>query len=84
MYRLPWLASSLDLNLIENVWTLLKNNLRKQWRNPSNRPHNERELIIAAQTTWGDLPWGRIYHWFDKMPVHILTVIRRGGRSTCW
>ena len=58
-------ASSPDLNLIENIWALLKNNLRKQWRNPSSRPHNEGELIIAAQTTWGDLPWGRKYHCYS-------------------
>jgi len=81
IHRLPWPASSPDLNLIENIWAMLKNSLRKQWRNPSNHPHNETELIIAAQTTWGALPWGHIYHWFDKMPVRVLTAIRRGGRS---
>ena len=28
------------IDLIENVWALVKNKLRKQWRNPNKRPHN--------------------------------------------
>lgn len=82
--RLPWPASSPDLNLIENVWALLKGSLRRQWRSPYNRPHNEQELIVNAQTAWEDLPWARIYKWFDGMPTRVLTVLRRGGRSTKW
>jgi len=58
-----------DLNLIENVWALLKNRLRRQWRNPYKRPHNERELTPYRSCA-------------SKMPIRVLTVIRRGGRST--
>jgi len=83
-FRIPWPASSPDLNLIENVWALLKQKLRRQWHNPDKSPHNREELINAAQAAWEELPWTRIYRWFEGMPTRVLTVIRRGGRSTRW
>lgn len=84
IHRLAWPASSPDLNLIENVWALLKSNLRKQWQRPYKRPHNQQELIVAASVAWDDLPWNRIYAWYDKMPGRVITVMRNGGRSTRW
>ena len=48
IHTILWPPSSPDLNLIENVWALLKNKLCKQWRNPDKRPHNRQELIVAA------------------------------------
>ena len=66
------------------MWALLKNKLRKQWRNPQDRPHSRQELITQAQAAWEDLPWGRVDRWFERMPIRVLTVIKRGGRSTRW
>ena len=65
IHTIPWPPSSPDLNLFENVWALFKNKLRKQWRNPDKRPHNRQELIVAAQTAWDNLPWERVYGWFN-------------------
>ena len=52
IHRIEWPANSPDLNLIENVWGLLKNKLRKQWRTSNKCPHTRDELIISAQAAW--------------------------------
>ena len=65
IHRIEWPANSPDLNLIENVWGLLKNKLRKQWRTSNKCPHTREELIISAQAAWDELPWNRIYKWFE-------------------
>jgi len=46
--------------------------------------YNREELINATQAASEVLPWTRIYRWFEGMPTRVLTVIRRGGCSTCW
>ena len=82
--KLPWPPYSPNMNLIENVWALLKFKLRKQWRNPDRRPHSRSELIVAAQVAWGELDWNRIYSWFELMPRRISSLIQRKGRATRW
>lgn len=80
--RLPWPASSPDLNLIKNRWALLKSSLCRQWRNLFNWLHYEQESIVNGQGPQEQLPWARIYKWYNDMPTRVLTVLRRGERST--
>lgn len=82
--RMEWPPYSSDLNLIENVWALLKAKLRKSWRKPENRPHSRQELIVQAQCAWEELDWRRVYSWFERMPKRCQAVIKRRGRSTRW
>lgn len=82
--RLPWPPYSPDMNLIENVWSLLKRRLRRKWINPEKRPRTREELIVAAQLEWDALPWPIIYTWFERMPNRIKTLIRRRGGATRW
>lgn len=82
--RLPWPPYSPDMNLIENIWSLLKRRLRRKWINVEKRPRSREELIVAAQLEWDALPWPIIYTWFERMPGRIRELIRRRGGATRW
>ena len=72
------------MNLIENVWAMLKRRLRKKWLNPENRPKGHEELIVVAQVEWDMLPWNQIYNWFDRMPSRIAALKEAHGGCTRW
>ena len=82
--RLPWPPYSPDMNLIENVWAMLKRRLRKKWFNVENRPKGREELIVAAQVEWDMLLWNQIYNWFERMPTRVRTLKERRGAATRW
>lgn len=84
IHRLAWPPYSPDMNLIENVWAILKRRLRKKWLNPENMPKGREELIVQAQVEWDMLPWNQIYNWFDRMPTRISTLKARRGGATRW
>ena len=56
--QLPWPPNSPDLNLIENVWMLLKRRLQKRFSEVSQRPHSAAELFAAArpEEEWAQIP----------------------------
>lgn len=47
-----WPSYSPDLNLIENVWSMLKRAVKKRYRQQGHLPQTEEEMIRIAQEEW--------------------------------
>jgi transposase len=77
-----WVSYSPDLNRIENFWRSLKRKLRLRMRDIQRRPHNQTELIKAAQEEWNALNQKMIDRLIDSMPLRIVRVIRAHGGHT--
>lgn len=76
--RLPWPASSCDLNPIEHVWDNLKRRIRS--RTPA--PTTIRELKIAVVEEWENIPQSDIQDIMDGVPNRLAEVIRARGGNT--
>lgn len=69
-----WPALSPDLNVIENVWAILKRSVRK--RNPTTLP----ELRFAVQEEWKKIVTSSLCgRLFDSIRKRINCVLSRGG-----
>ena len=71
-----WPSQSLDLNLIENLWSFLDWTLRNR-----NCGHLE-ELWEALQESWYALDWEYLTKLADSMPRRLQTVIDNDGYPT--
>ena len=58
-----WLSNSPDLNLIENLWHVLRSNIRKRKR----QSRNQKEMIQALQEKWKKLNMSVIYALIDNI-----------------
>lgn len=76
--------SSPDMNIIENVWVMLKARMKKRMRDPNKTPQNEEELAEQAMEEWEKLDWDRIYAFIDSMPKRVKAVIKNKGSHTRW
>lgn len=75
---LPWPARSPDLNPIENVWSMLKRNVRRKLL-PGDTIEQLRSLL---QTEWGALDQTRLDRIIDSMPSRVSAVIKEKGART--
>ena len=75
-YMSDWPSQSPDLNIIENMWSVLKRNL---WRC---HPKNIDELWIACQKEWSLIPNSYVKTLFSSIPSRLAAVIKSKG-SNC-
>jgi hypothetical protein len=60
---LKWTANSPDLNIIENLWAILKRRL-KAWKV---KPRNLDELWEAAEAEWYDIPDSTVHKLYESL-----------------
>lgn len=75
---LSWPARSPDLNPIENVWSLLKRNVRRSLQPGDGLPQLE-ELL---KTEWAKLNQSTISHLIESLPSRVGKVISRRGEMS--
>lgn len=73
---LDWPANSPDLNVIENVWGILKKKLGKM------KPTNLQQLENCITTCWNEVTSDDCQRLVDSMPRRIQAVINAKGAAT--
>ena len=73
-----WPSNSPDLNPIENLWHVLRSNIRKRKR----QPRTAEELALALQEEWKKLDMKVVQALIDSMPRRMQAVIDAKGGCT--
>ncbi len=73
---LDWPENSPDLNLVENLWGIVKRKMR------DTRPNNADDLKAAIKATWASITPEQCHRLIDSMPHHIDAVIKAKGGPT--
>jgi transposase len=77
--KIEWLAQSLDMNPIENVWKLLKDVVQKR-----GRPKNQEDMWLAVESELKAISQSKLEALATTMPQRVKDVIATNGSSTCW
>lgn len=75
---LPWPPQSPDLNVIENVWKVLKARVQRRV-NEIRTANNLKQVVLD---TWSRLPLLYIRSLYQSLPRRIRTVLRSRGHIT--
>jgi hypothetical protein len=73
---MEWPAQSLDLNPIENLWSILDKQTRER------RPQTEEELFEILQNGWNNIPITKLNALVDSMPRRCAAVMKSKGLPT--
>ena len=80
IYSIDWPLNSPDLNPIENLWRVIKQELRNQKPHDRQTLENLREAVIDI---WEHEIAPEIYNkWIDEMPERIQAVLDKHGGPT--
>ena len=72
---LPWPANSPDLNPIENIWSILKQNVEKRCTK------TKEQLILVIEDEWDKLSMDLIRKTIETMPKRLDEVIKNQGKK---
>lgn len=75
---LPWPAQSPDINIIENIWLLIKNHVKRNISN-INSTEDLKSVLIAA---WNSVTILYIQNLYRSIPRRLQKVIRSKGHIT--
>ncbi|CAF3491798.1 unnamed protein product [Rotaria sp. Silwood2] len=75
---IPWPANSPDLNIIENIWSILDQKLLKVNIN------NMDDLKTALQSGWAEISNNTVQKLFESMPKRLREVVTRKGFHSCY
>ena len=70
----PWPGNSPDLNLIENLWSILKRLVDKQ------KPTNSDKLQALIMQEWAAISQDVAQKLIDSMPGRIAEVLKKKGQ----
>ncbi|KAI2661899.1 Transposable element Tc1 transposase [Labeo rohita] len=73
---LDWPANSPDLNLIDNLWGIVKRKMKNK------RPNNADELKTTVKETWVSIPPQQCHRLITSMPRRTDAVIKAKGAPT--
>ena len=75
-YMTDWPAQSPDLNIIENFWSIVKNDVSKQ------TPTSKLDLWTLVEDAWNKIENNVVYDLYDSIPRRIHAVLKNKGLNT--